>query len=107
MDSNHPGPPVIDYRSPPTSEDVPLTPAAARRRRIVWAMAVAWWSGIALSGVGSDHVRLPVAKKVAFTVAAAIVGGLLLTVPDRYRFGCAATFLIVAAWVLLMAWTWN
>lgn len=60
-----------------------------------------------MAGVGSDHVRLPVAKKVTLTVAAAITGALLLTAPDRYRFGCAATFLLVAASVLLIAWMWN
>lgn len=41
MDPNHPDAAVIDYRSPSTSDDVPLTPEAARRRRIVWVTAVA------------------------------------------------------------------
>src|SRR5438309_3370582 len=88
------GPPlVLDYQ-PPSIRVPPVPPdrRAVRVGVIVRVMAVAWIVVTFAAGVASDHVRIPVPKKIAITASGLIIAFLFGFVKNRPHIAWAYAF---------------
>ena len=100
-------PPVLDYARPELQ-------AAPRGRtkylgRII-ALAVAMHLVLMFSGVSSDRVRIPLAKKVVLTLASAAITTLVIRATHGRAKGCAfltIVFVLYTAMAVGVMWFWN
>ena len=95
----------LGYHRPPVV--VPLTRRAIAAEVVTIVLAVLWPFGAMFAGTASDHVTIPVPKKLALTTSAAIVTALLFNLHGRHRFGCGGLFALVAFWLVAVMWFWN
>ncbi len=104
MNESRPAPTVLGYAGP--SAERVMQPRALSTGR--W-MAAAWFAGMMLSGVASDRIKFPLEKKVAFTIAWAIVLVLFCFVGTGAwaRVGRALRFAFWSSMLLVVMWFWN
>ena len=93
--------PVLNYRSPSTVDGQRFSTL----RRIVIGMAIAWPLVALMSGVASDFVRVPLAKKIAISASATVIYVSLHATLTRVVW--AFVFLFVALWMIGVMWFWN
>lgn len=99
------GPRILDYARPGL---LPRRPA--KYLGVTIALAVGLQIAISVAGVSSDRIRIPLAKKIALTLAAAVIITLITRAVHRRRFGCAVLALLYALWTAMniaVMWFWN
>ena len=96
---------ILQYARPSAADAT--TPRSIVVRRIVVAMAVIWPLVAGLAGSASDHVRIPLLKKIALSASAGIISTLLFMTVHRDSNRAANAFLWVALALLFVMWYWN
>ncbi len=96
--------PKLDYATPAP------TPSTDGPKGWVIGLAVALAIALMTSGIASDHVRFTLAKKLGFTLAAAVILALIAWMLPPRRSGCTGAFTLYVLFILLhiaVMWFWN
>ena len=98
---------VLDYAKP---QPWKAEATSERLTLVICALAAALFVAMGLAGVASDRVRIPLPKKVALTVAAAIVSALVLRLRFGRPTGCTTMvtlYLLFVGMMVVTLWFWN
>ena len=102
-----PPPGILDY-SKPRPRKVAVT--SDRLTLVICLLAFGLFVAMGLAGVSSDRIRIPLPKKVALTVAAAIVSAVVLRVGFGRPTGCitlVTLYLLFVGSMMVSLWFWN
>ena len=92
----------LEYASGPPSPQVPSWGHA-----LAVPLAFAWAFAMLLAGVGSDRIKLPFEKKIAFSISAGAVLLVMCFTGQRRRVRRALIFGFTALWFVAVMWFWN
>lgn len=96
---------IPDYQSPVA--EIPIPPRVRLLRTIILLMGWGWVVASQLAGISGDRVTIPLPKKIALTLSACIIAGLLLWADRNRGAGCIVAFFFYAFGMVAVMWFWN
>lgn len=96
---------IPDYQTPVT--EVPVTPRVRWLRTTILLMGWGWVVASNLAAIGGAQVTISIPEKIALTLSASIIAGLILWADYNRGAGCIVAFFCYTFIVVAVMWYWN